>query len=713
MKILRHLFCLALPVMASPSFIHAQEDIDGNNIDKLAKPPTKATIEANEKVKTELPFNNKQDYEDAKKGLLEKFDTVINSQGEIVDKASLGDAWNMKQYGFEQEKTPLEAPASVNPSLWRQAQLNNIAGLFEVIKDQVYQIRGFDLSVMTLIMGKEDGKDCWIIIDPLVTQEASKAGLSMANKKLGERPVRSVIYTHSHIDHYGGILGVASTDAINSGSIKIYAPMGFMEHAVNENVMAGTAMGRRATYMYGNLLFVKSDKSEVDAGLGKTTSSGQNINIDANTADIIPSVASIEHPEKRTICGVHIDFWYTPETEAPSEMMFYFPDLNALCASELVTHTMHNVYSLRGAAVRDALKWSGYISQVIQVYGSSIEVLFASHHWPTWGNAGINGLLAKQRDLYKYLNDQTFRLFNQGYTMIEIGERVKLPPELAQVWADRPYYGTVNHNVKALYQKSLGWFDGNPANLHALPPQEAGVKYVEYMGGSANIIDKAKKDFDKGEYRWVAMALNHLVFAEPKNMPARLLLADTYEQLGYQAESGPWRNFYLTGARELRNPDRVKALSRKGDPIPNDQSMSQMSPTDYFQYLAIHLDGFKAGSMDSIFYVVLTNDVLPMKNNVNPMYAKLHVVDGVLNSYIITKDDVDKDGGKHPVIAVNQSTMYKVMTTGGDKGVAAFLEAVKGGTASVKGGTPEEQKSWETFLGLLEKFEFWFNIVEP
>ncbi|HEX2901455.1 MAG TPA: MBL fold metallo-hydrolase, partial [Bacteroidia bacterium] len=413
---------------------------------KLTRPATKFTKETNQKVLSELPFSNTQDFTDAKRGLLLPFNTMIDTNGNIVNSAKPA-AWDMAQYAFENTNVN-DTGLTVNPSLWREAQLNNFAGFFEVIPNKVYQVRGFDLSVMTLIMGQDKGTPCWIAIDPLVTAPTAKAGLGLANQWLTQngqaaRPVRAVIYTHSHIDHYGGVLGVTDTNAVNAGICRIYAPKAFLEHAVTENLMAGTAMGRRATYMYGNILFDKNPKSEVDAGLGKTTSSGPNNIIRPDTTDIIPGWSTIQHPARRTICGVNIDFWYTPETEAPAEMMFYFPDWKALCAAELVTHTMHNVYSLRGAAVRDALSWSGYINEVMETYGTTIEVLFASHHWPTWGNKNINGLLQKQRDLYKYLNDQTFRLFNQGYTMIEIGERVVLPDSLGKVWANRPYYGTV------------------------------------------------------------------------------------------------------------------------------------------------------------------------------------------------------------------------------------------------------------------------------
>lgn len=697
----------------STTQVFAQEMLQ----DKLAKPPTTATIQANEKVLQELPFNDRQDYEDARRGRLVPFNTIIDANGNITDTRGKKDAWNMAQYAFEDSLPPQNAPRSVNPSLWREAQLNNFAGFFEVIPNAIYQVRGLDLSVMTLIMGNDHGTPCWIAIDPLVTAPASHAGLQLANNWLiskgqAARPVRVVIYTHSHIDHYGGILGVADTASINSGEVKIYAPEAFLEHAVNENVTAGTAMGRRATYMYGNLLFYKSPLSEVDAGLGKTTSSGSNNIIAPDTVDIIPSWASITRPAHRSICGIDIDFWYTPETEAPAEMMFYFPKYRTLCASELVTHTMHNVYSLRGAAVRDALSWSGYISQVIEVYGSSIEVLFASHHWPTWGNKNINLLLEKQRDLYKYLNDQTFRLFNQGYTMIEIGERVVLPDDLAKFWPNRQYYGTVNHNVKAIYQKSLGWFDGNPANLHPLPPQEAGVKYVEYMGGPKKLLKMAKADFDKGNYRWVATAVNHLVFADPNNMQARYLLADTYEQLGYQAESGPWRNFYLTGARELRDKNRVNLLQKGGDPIPNAQSMSQMSPSEYFQYLAIHLNGLAANGKDYTFYVQLKNDVLLMRGNQNPIWARLLLSNGALKAY--TGEQPDANASKrYPTITINQSTMFDILMNGGDKGAEIFQAALRQGKASITGGTDRTRGEWSDFLRLLEKFEFWFNIVEP
>jgi alkyl sulfatase BDS1-like metallo-beta-lactamase superfamily hydrolase len=414
-------------------------------------------------------------------------------------------------------------------------------GLFEVV-DGIWQVRGYDLSVMSIIRGDTG----WIVIDPLMTEDASVVvWKQLVVPHLGDRPITHVIYTHSHADHYGGIRGIVDEADIKSGKIKIYAPAGFTEAAVGENVIAGNAMSRRAAYMYGNLL-PRNPNGVVDGGLGKTTSIG------AITL-LVPTDFATTTGQKLTLDGVEMTVIMAPESEAPSEFMFYIPKFKAFCAAEDATHTLHNLYTLRGAKVRDALLWSKYLQAAIDMFGGEMEVLFASHYWPTWGNQRIVDFLRAQRDMYRYLHDQTMRLANTGFTPLEIAESVRLPDSLAKHWYCRSYYGTVFHDLVAQYNLRLGFFDGVPANLHRLPPVENGKRYVEFRGGPAAVLQKAQHYYDKGEYRWVAEVVNHVVFADPQNVAAKHMLADAYEQMGYQSESAPWRNFHLTGAMELRN----------------------------------------------------------------------------------------------------------------------------------------------------------------
>lgn len=433
-----------------------------------------------------------------------------------------------------------EAPPEVNPSLWRQAQLNaQHTGLFEV-SPGLYQVRSYDMANMTLI----EGDTGWVLVDPLTASEVSAAALQLANDTLGERPVTGVVITHSHVDHYAGIYGVMTPERAASGEVPIIAPAHFVEEALSENVLAGNVMGRRATYMYGNLL-KPGPQSFVSNGLGVTLALG-------STGFAIPTDFIQRTGETRLIDGIEIEFQMTPGTEAPAEFVFYLPKFKALCMAEITSHHLHNVYTPRGAQVRDALAWSAQINESLERFGPRLDVEFASHHWPTWGRDAVAEYLRKQRDLYKYIHDQTLRLANKGFNKEEIAEQLTLPDSLGQEFYNRDYYGTVSHNSRAVYVKYLGYFDGNPANLHPLPPVTAARHYLEFMGGADAIVGKARPCYAAGEYRWVAEVLNHVVMADPEHLPARALLADTYEQLGYQAESGPWRNFYLCGALELR-----------------------------------------------------------------------------------------------------------------------------------------------------------------
>ncbi len=534
------------------------------------KEATSFTKEANKKVLQSLNFSDRQDYEDARRGFIAAPKEPIKAaDGHIV--------WDMKSFEFEKSD---KVPDSVNPSLWRVAQLNFENGLFKVT-DHVYQIRELDASNMTII----EGKTGLIIIDSLLGKETAAAGLKLyydnVDQGKAKRPVLAVIYSHSHVDHFGGVKGLVSESDVKAGNVKIIAPDGFLEEAVSENVFAGNAMNRRALYMYGALL-PRNEKGLVDMGLGKTTAIGSNTLI--APTDIIKKTG-----EKRVIDGVTIEFQMAPGTEAPAEMLMFFPQFKMLCTAEDATHTLHNLYTLRGAKVRDANKWWSALDTAINLYGDRTEVVVAQHHWPRWGKESVRQFLINQRDGYKYLHDQTLRLANMGYTPKEIAEKIKLPDAIGKQWYMRGYYGSVSHDVKAIYQYYLGWFDGNPANLNPLPPVEAGKRYVEFMGGSANVIKQAKASYAKGDYRWVAEVMNHVVFAEPDNREARNLQADALEQLGYQSENGPWRGFYLTGAQELRN-----GVMKVGASVVTPDVLAAMTPEMTLSFISVHLNPDKA-----------------------------------------------------------------------------------------------------------------------
>src|SRR5215472_16938277 len=494
------------------------------------KNATAATHALNRAVLDTLPFADTQDFEDARRGLIGSLPEmeISNETGRVV--------WSLKEYSFLAAE---EAPPTVNPSLWRQARLNMHHGLFRVT-DRLYQIRGFDISNMTIIEGERG----LIVIDPLISTEVARAGLDLYFTHRPRRPVAAVIYTHSHVDHFGGVRGVVDEAAVQAGDVEVIAPAGFMEEVVSENVLAGTPMIRRAHFQFGATL-PKGPRGQVDAGLGKVTSRG--------TVTLIPPTQLIRAPiEVHTIDGVEIVFQLAPDTEAPAEMHMFSPGLRALNLAENATHNLHNIYPIRGAQVRDANAWAKYLNEARDRFARHADVVFAQHHWPIWGNARLNDYLAKQRDAYKYLHDQTLRLMNQGLTAAAIAERLQPPKSLQQEWHLRGYYGTFSHNAKAVYQRYLGWYDANPANLNALPPVERANKTIAYMGGAAAVIARAQADFASGQYRWVADVMSQVVFAEPDNRAARELGADALEQLGYQAESATWRNAYLQGARELR-----------------------------------------------------------------------------------------------------------------------------------------------------------------
>jgi alkyl sulfatase BDS1-like metallo-beta-lactamase superfamily hydrolase len=632
---------------------------------EASKPATEATIAANKALLSQLNFDDKQDFEDAQRGLVDAPTplTIKNAKGDVV--------WDLESYkkyiGLDKA-----APDTVNPSLWRNAQLNMINGLFKVT-DRIYQVRGYDLSNITFIQGDTG----WIVCDPLISMETAKAAYDLVTKNLGQKPVVAVIYSHSHIDHYGGVRGIVDEADVKSGKIKIIAPEGFTDEAVSENVIAGNAMGRRAVYMYGALL-PRNAQGGVNGGLGQTVSVG--------TATLIqPTVSIAKSGEKMTVDGVELVFQLTPGTEAPAEMNVFFPQFKSMWMAENATHTLHNVLTLRGAKVRDPLIWAHFLNETINVYGPNIESEFASHHWPMWDNARILTFLGKQRDLYKYIHDQSVRLMNEGYTGIEISNMVKLPPELDKEWYSRGYYGSVKHDTRAVYQRYMGFYDGNPSTLDELPPAEAAKQYVDYMGGADAVLQKAKTDFDKGNYRWVAQVVKNVVFADPDNKAAKELLADSYEQMGYQAESGPWRSIYLQGAFELRNG----VPSSGGTVVASPDTIRAMSPELLFTYLGVRLNSEKAAGKKLVLNLTFSD--------LGKSYA-LVVADGTLNyeDGLLPKADATID--------MTKATMDSVQL-----GDTTLEKAVEAGDIKIDG----RKEALGEFLAMLDTFPFWFNIVTP
>lgn len=528
----------------------AKAPIDPNADSAGHTAPTAFTAAANNAVYEALPFADKRDFDFAMRGLIATdpdLDVIADPMGSI---------WRPKDYAFIEG----DAPASVNPSLWRQAMLNNINGLFEVMPG-IYQIRGYDLANMSFIRGNTG----WIVVDPLTSAETAAAGLEMVRKHLDDLPIVAVIFTHSHVDHFGGVLGLFEDGIIPEG-MRIIAPEGFIEESVSENVIAGAVMGRRASYMYGMQLD-RSARGHIGSGLGKHPARG-NVGIAAPTEIIDHTI------QQKDIDGVMFEFQHVPGSEAPAELTFYLPAHNAFCGAEIISRNMHNLYTLRGAKVRDALKWSSYLQETVDLFAGKTDVIFNSHHWPVFGKDAVHEYLSKQRDTYKFIHDQTLRYAGQGHTPGEIAELIELPPSLADTFANRGYYGTVRHNSRAVYQFYFGWYDGNPVNLNPLPPVEAATRYVEAMGGVASVLEKAQAAYDLGEYRWSAELAHRAVFAAPDNADAAALLAANFDQMGYQAESGPWRDVYLTGAYELRHGATGEPIEASGGGLLDHISMS-------------------------------------------------------------------------------------------------------------------------------------------
>ncbi len=491
------------------------------------------TIDFHRLIAADLPIEDGQDLADAQRGFIgtNEHAEVLHAKGHVI--------WSMRAYGFLDDEKPA---ATVNPSLWRQARLNRIHGLFEVTP-RMFQVRGFDIANLTFI----EGDTGLLVLDTGSTPDTAAASLALYRKHRDpdvKRKLHTVMYSHSHSDHYGGVAGLCTQAQVDAGEVKIIAPAGFMHESVAENVIGGAAMGRRAQFQFGPTLR-KGPDAQVDAGLGKTVPMG-------HPSLFAPTMTIEAEHEVHVIDGIEIEFQLTPETEAPSEMHFYFPGERALNLAENATHNMHNLCPLRGAAVRDSLAWSKYLNVALKRYGPRSDVVLAQHHWPTWGNARVCQFLSEQRDLYRVLHDQTVRLMSHGLKPAEIAEGFQMPEGLAKRWHARGYYGTVSHNVKAVYQRYLSWYDAHPANLHSLPPVPVAKKYIDYMGGMDAVLQRARADFDKGEYRWVAEVMKHAVYAEPDHAAARELAAAALEQMGFQAESATWRNAYLLGAREYR-----------------------------------------------------------------------------------------------------------------------------------------------------------------
>jgi alkyl sulfatase BDS1-like metallo-beta-lactamase superfamily hydrolase len=626
------------------------------------KPATAATKAANARVLRELPFNDQRDFEDARRGLIAPLPDnglIKSADGRVV--------WNLSQYQVANSEV---APDTVNPSLWRQMRLLTIAGLFQVTP-RIYQVRGADISNITFI----EGATGVIVMDPLISAETAHAALELYRKHRGNKPVVAVIFTHSHVDHYGGALGVVDPADVKAGKVKIVAPEHFLEEAVSENLLAGNHMLRRASYMYGRLL-PQGPSFALGSGLGLGVSSG-------SSQPFPPTDIITKTGQTLTLDGLSFEFLMAPGSEAPAEMHFYIPELKALCTAENANHSLHNLYTLRGAKVRDARAWAGYLQQTIERWPHA-EVLFAPHFWPTWGNQRVMEHLKKQRDLYKFINDQTLRLANKGYNMVETASMIQLPQELASDWSSRGYYGSISHNVRATWNYYLGFFDGNPARLDPLPPAEAGKHFVEYMGGADAVLAKARKDFDAGNYRWVAQVLDQVVSAEPDNQAAKNLLADALEQLGYQSENASWRNFYLSGAQELRN-----GLFKF--PVPfrmSEEGLSRLPTPEIFDYLAIRFNGAKASGKRAVANIKLADS--------NELYS-LVFEDGVLIAgRPLEKSDV--------TLAMTKKDLAALAL-----GTASLEDKIKSGAVQVTG----DPSGLEQMLALTEKFDFWWNVSTP
>ena len=633
------------------------------NAKEEAKAATQYTQQVNQNYAKSLPFSDRQDFDDAQRGFI----------APLLDEGILRDANGKPYYRGEDYKFDINAPApeTVNPSLWRQSQINGISGLFKVT-DRMYQVRSQDISNITFI----EGDTGIILIDPLVTPNAAKTSLDLYFKHRPQKPIVAVIYTHSHTDHYGGVKGIVSEADVKAGKVQIIAPAGFMDEAISENVLAGNIMSRRAFYSYG-LLLPHNAQGDIGNGLGVTLTTG-------GPTIIAPTRSITKTGEKLNIDGLDFEFLMAPGSEAPSEMHLYIPALKALCTAENSTHTLHNFYTLRGAKTRDTAKWTDYLNETLDKWGSQAEVLFMPHTWPVWGNQHINDYIGKYRDTIKYIHDQTLHLANQGYTMNEIGNMIHLPETLDKNWASRGYYGSVSHNARAVYNFYLGYYDGNPANLNPYGQVDMGKRYVKALGGSAHAINLAREAYNQGDYRWASELLKQVIAANPGDQVAKNLQADTFEQLGYQAESATWRGFYLTGAKELR--EGAKKIEHASTASPD--TIKGMTVEMLLDYMAVRLNSEKAaGKSISLNFNLSDNDNLNLSLN-----------NSVLNYRKVLQPKVDAS------FYMIRSDLHDVLV-----GQAKMADLVKAKKAKIIGNGAK----LEEIIACLDNFDLWVNIVTP
>ena len=632
---------------------------------------TATTQAANEAIYDQLDFTDRQDFEDATRGFIGAIDPPVikDAEGTVV--------WDLEAYDFLEG----DAPASANPSLWRQAQLNALHGLYE-ITDGVYHVRGYDLSNMVVI----EGETGWIVVDPLISGSVAKAAMKLVNDQLGERPVSAVIYTHSHADHFGGVLGVITPEQVANGEVDIIGTEHFTEHAVSENVMAGNAMTRRSTYHMGTVV-PRGPEGQIGVGLGKAASNG--------VAAIVAPTKTVgghghhgesDHPiETMMIDGVEFEFVMVSGAEAPEEIMFYLPQKRALCVAEIANKTLHNVYSLRGVRMRDALSWSKGVNEIMQLYGDKSDVAFGTHFWPVWGQENINEFLTTQRDTYRFIHDETLRLANHGYGPREIANMIELPEALSRTFSSRGYYGSLKHNAEAVYNFYFGWFDGNPATLDRHAPSESGARYVQALGGADAVIAQAQQAYDAGDYRWGAELLNHLVLSDPDNAQAKGLQADMFSQLGYQAESGSWRNFYLAAAQELRHGVNPVPAARPDPAIARSLSMELV-----FDLLGVRLNPEKAKGEHLVF-----NFEFP---DTGETYM-LELKNSVLNH---TPGARSEDANLSMVL--DRTTWDRLMLQ-----EASFARLALTGNISVDGNPLAFRK----LMKMMDEFDPWFPLATP
>ena len=633
--------------------IRAQADL---GLTAEVKPATAYTAQANAAMYDRLDFDDRREAENATQGLIDAPEILElkDEDGKIL--------WSQAAYAFLDDYE--KAPDSVNPSLWENTKNNHAYGLFEVVPG-IYQVRGYDMANLTVVKGDTG----WIVFDTLMSVECSQAAMQLIEKNLGSFPVKAVIISHSHADHFGGIAGVMDAqdkadetlsiqEQLDSGKIPVITPVGFTEHSVKENVYAGKGMGRRSNYQYGVLL-TPGVTGKLAQGIGMGQSAG-------TVSFLTPSYEIRQTGETIVIDGVELEFQLTPGTEAPAEMNTWLPQFKALWLAENCTGTLHNLYTLRGAEVRDGAAWASYLTQALTRYGKDVEVAFQSHNWPHWGNQEVNDYVVNTAAVYKYINDQTLTYINQGYTSDEISNMIALPEALDKIWYTRQYYGTVAHNAKAVYQKFMGWYDSNPVHLNPLTPSDSAKKWVEYLGDTDRVLQLAKADFDKGEYQWVAEVTNTLVFADPTNTDARLLCADAMEQMGYQAESGPWRNEYLTAAQELRHGNANYTAATKS----NGALMRALPAPMLFDYMAIVMDKQAMAEYDFIMNVTLPDvgqqHMLRVKNGVVLVYENT----------LSDQADVSITCPKNALVAIltgNQETVSKAIQVEGNEELLTLM----------------------------------------